>query len=489
MENVFYPILIEIFNHLPLGELVKNRQVCKYFKETVDKLLSKRDELILFVETLRQPLVWFFDNEAINLANVIVVNRNFVSNDHFKASFKHVKRLLIQFYFKFCEFEQLDDLLNQNFASLEHLQMYPNRIQLDADPLEKYKSHLCLNKLRTLFVNYRYALLTHLNCERLEKLCFFDAFCVDTNAHSYAKRLKYLIVNRLICTDPNTKFPELEILVCSSPPDLANFRKDCFPNLGELHVLDLSAKELYSFLDWFKTSSMKDSLSLYVNGVKYERSIEDKLIFVTLGGSRYTGALTFYNEHQLELKYINLKQYTVFYTDKSGEGLNGTLDKEIFKSINNQVEIVNLSHQLFNFDYFIGSRVLFEFVNWLNVTTDLSAAQLDALPDIFPFLKAISFKESKLFSKLWRLFKEKSDQRYLLRFKYLHDVQVNKIHCFSTFKQMIKNCKYLKHIGTKKFDLVISPDEYTFKTSILFVSGKMKFSTQGDLLYFMRKVI
>ena len=154
MENVFYPILIEIFNHLPLGEVVKNRQVCKYFKETVDKLLSKRDELILFVETLPQPLVWFFDNEAINLANVIVVNRNFVSNDHFKASFKHVKRLLIQFYFKFCEFEQLDDLLNQNFASLEHLQMYPNRIQRDPDPLEKYKSHLCLSKLRTLFVNY-----------------------------------------------------------------------------------------------------------------------------------------------------------------------------------------------------------------------------------------------------------------------------------------------------------------------------------------------
>ena len=432
-------VLVEIFGHLPLYDLLLVRGVCKSWRLTVQDFIRKRQkELVLFYKLVPRPLLWQHDLQSVNLNNSLIVNATFKQSEHFKETFGSIISLFIATYEDIFLNKDLNYFLH-SFGQLENLEI--RHLNQVVESSVSYEVQLNLPNLQTLFFSsFSKDRVIRLNCPKLLKLSIIDNF--ELNADFFTSiNLKFLKV-RSFAYHRLFRLLNLETLMfCKSIQiNLADF-----PSLKRIHLFghkkaafnDAERQQTLNGLLEQRRNLRRDDLEIFYEGVRCgsEHTVREAIDSCK---SQF-GSLFFYRNYDFyrdnsdcfDFRWISK---ILKYSDDFNEELHSL-------SPAHTGQISTCIQQLY-FGKSLKNRIKFE--NWSNMFSHVSSVvvrqlpqdQLDELPNQLPYLVEFSFLASQQRSVPVNF-------GFVSRFQALKCFNIDRgLVSFDEFKSFLNACRF-----------------------------------------------
>ena len=432
-----YPILSALFSHCTLNDLISFRQVSKSWKSIIDKLLSSREELILFVETRPHQWYWSYESKPINFSNVVNVKDDFYfDGEYLKSTFKNIKALLVVSSSSFLSNRDFNEFLN-HFIDLEHLQINYNLVKSKKNV---YHFVIILYKLKTFYSDGDVDLY-RMNCQNLVKLTL-------NSLHSRSNSNVAVL-------------PKLKVLVLLNLYSISYFEKDYSPNLKELHIFkDKKDTRYWRISRWYEN----------------EKFDEDPKLFIEPdfgpGGPELDDVLKRYCDNVLDLNFSICDNLSFNYTDQLGKVIKR--NKRLVQENGWRFKSVNFKTKFVNNEKFLNLGSYFTCIQFISIDTDLTQEQLDLLPMFSPLVKKVTFLSNFKPSS-------KDDYIFLCKLAHLKVFYSNDSRCFEHLREIIKNCEYFVRGESSSF-IVRSENFSIFLIKDNKTKQKQTFTTSEELL-------
>lgn len=471
-------VLIKIFKYLPIYDLLMASQTSKLWRSIANSLLSNEKELILFFRTITRPLLWYHNDQPINLTNSIIINSKFKCSEYLKETFKNITNLYIATYEEiFANKKEFDEFIN-HFECLENLQIFNLNDVIES--VNPYEINLNLPNLQTFFLGHNDK-VEHLNCPKLIKLSIIDHFVMNANFISLINSLKFLKV-KSFSYHPLFKLINLEILYVSKNI-LINFSD--FPKLKQIHLfhhkkafrIDSVREQILRGLFEQKQNLRRDDLQIFYEGMKCTETTINEVIERNqsrYGSLFYYKSYEYYRENQDEFNFKNIEKI-LKYSDSFNQEL---------KNISRTDNLLNCIQHLY-----FGKKLKDEinFKNWEHtfkyvtkiVIRKLSQDHLDQLPDFIPNLIEFSF------------FTGNSDKNKVINFEFISKFKALK--CFNIekgfisldeFKLVVDKCRFFYYaIFIPSIHCRLEVDNYYLRTTRY--KERFDFKTKTQLFNFL----
>lgn len=432
-------VLLEIFGHLPLYDLLVVCEICKLWRTVgQDLILKHRKELALFHKLLPRPMLWQHDQRPVDLSSSLVVNGTFKRSDHLKETFKEITSLYIASYeVIFLDRDELSDFVH-SFGRLEHLEIH----QLNdlVESTVPYEIQLNAPNLRTLWLNGYNDRVVKLNCPKLRKLSVIDNFQMNADFSSINLRflkVKSFAYHRLI------RLLSLETLMfCKS----VQIHLADFPSLKRIHLFghkkghfnETEREQMLRGLFEQRRNLRRNELEVFYEGM---RCTEDSVREVIDSNKSQFGSL------------FNYKSYE-FYRH-NGDRFDFKRVSKVLKyseSFNEELKNVNSEHTdqlsgcIHHLHFGKNLKNQINFTNWQNMFRYVSSVavrrlpqdQLDELPNQLPSLVEFSFFTA-----------QSSEKDTVVNFEFVSRFQTLK--CFNIerglvsldeFKLILNSCRF-----------------------------------------------